>query len=82
VDRRKYNLTEDKLFGYGQRVTEKIVACGLHGVTNVPIMVPGAGPGAPEVQTPFIENYGMISMTECCAHGTTIMAAQDRHNQN
>jgi hypothetical protein len=30
----------------------------------------------------FIEHYGTISMMECRAHGTTIMAAQDRRNQN
>jgi hypothetical protein len=40
----KYDLSTDKLFGYGHRVTEKIVACGLQDVTNVPIIVPGAGP--------------------------------------
>jgi hypothetical protein len=61
---------------------EKIVAYRLLGVTSVPIIIPRAQPGAAGIPTAFIENYGAISMMECHAHGTTIMGAQDRHNQN
>jgi hypothetical protein len=76
----KYNLSPSKLYGYGQGVTEKISACGLQVVSN--ILVPGVGAGAAAIPTPFIENYGTITMTQCRAHGTTIMAAQDQRNQN
>jgi hypothetical protein len=76
----KYGLESDKLYGYGQRVNEKITACGLQNVTNIP--VPGVGVGAQPVPTPFIDNYGTITMTQCRAHGNTIMGAQDRRNQN
>jgi hypothetical protein len=76
----KYDLAPNKLYGYGQRITEKINACGLQEVTNVPIT--GAGARAAEAIIPFIDNYGTITMMQCQAHGATIMAAQDRRNQN
>jgi hypothetical protein len=76
----KYDLNADKLFSYGQRIAEKIVACGLQRVTSVPIIVHGAGPVAAAIPTPFIKNYGTITMTQCQAHGANIMAAQDRCN--
>jgi hypothetical protein len=75
----KYDWQPDKLFGYGQRVNEKITACGLQDVTNVPVTPPGA---AAAIILPFIDNYGTITMMQCQAHGTTIMGAQDCHNQN
>jgi hypothetical protein len=70
----KYDLPPSKLYGYGQWVTEKITACGIQDVTNVP--VPGVGAGAQAVAIPFIDNYGTITMMQCQAHGTTIMAAR------
>jgi hypothetical protein len=76
----KYGLESPKLYGYGQRINEKITACGLQNVTNLP--VPGVGAGAAPIPTPFIDNYGTITMAQCQAQGAIIMGVQDRRNQN
>jgi hypothetical protein len=73
----KFDLSSDKLFGYGQR---ELTHCIIHGLIPV-IMVPHLAPGAViAIALNFIETYGIIPMAECRAHSTAILAVQDRMN--
>jgi hypothetical protein len=73
----KYDLSPDKLFGYGQRIKAHATMYGWD--LDIPHMVPGAAAAVP---TNLIDNYGLVTMAECRAHGTTILGVNDRRNQN
>jgi hypothetical protein len=41
---------------------------------DIPHMIPGASKAVP---TNLINNYGLVTMAECRAHGTTILGVND-----
>jgi hypothetical protein len=70
----KYNLKSEGLKSFLESVRVQAKVYGWMNILDVP--------DATNVVISILDQYGNISMDECCAHATVYMAARNRYTNN